>query len=117
MSRHQGACERGTIEKAVEIIGLPLRTVQGMAARGEIPGAAKFGRRWTFDLKKLRRLVMTKERETWARGNRKLHPDAIGGAMLSTGELKSTAGTTDGRYTRIIQQLRANAKRRVGTDY
>jgi len=33
----------------------PSRTIQDLAARGEIAGAAKLGRRWTFDLEKLRR--------------------------------------------------------------
>jgi hypothetical protein len=41
--------ERITIETAQPLIGLPIRTVQKMAAKGEIPGAAKMVRRWTFD--------------------------------------------------------------------
>jgi hypothetical protein len=48
--KRSAVSERGTIDQAIAIIGLPIRTVQGMAARGEIPGAATFGRRWTFDL-------------------------------------------------------------------
>jgi hypothetical protein len=39
--------ERITIEDAQPLIGLPIRTVQAMAAKGEIPGAAKMRRRWT----------------------------------------------------------------------
>ena len=41
--------ERVTMGRAVEIIGLPSRTVQEMACAGKIPGAVKFGRSWTFD--------------------------------------------------------------------
>src|SRR6266852_2290324 len=107
--------ERGTIDKAIAIIGLPARTVQAMAARGELPGAAKFGRRWTFDLTKLRRLVTIRERETWARGNQRHHPDATGGAIASGAGLRSTAETSDGAYTQILQRLRANAKRRASS--
>jgi hypothetical protein len=33
--------ERGPIQQAVKILGVPPRTVQAMAARGEIAGAAK----------------------------------------------------------------------------
>lgn len=36
-----------------DILGVELRTVQAMAARGELPGAAKVGKLWTFDEKAL----------------------------------------------------------------
>jgi hypothetical protein len=39
--------ERGDIEDAMAILGIrKKRTVAAMAARGEIPSAAKIGRRW-----------------------------------------------------------------------
>ena len=72
--------ERVSIERAAVILGPPLRTVQALAARGEIPGAAKIGGRWTFDIEKLRRLVRQRERETWQSGRRR--PDATGGEYL-----------------------------------
>ena|SRR5262245_6456667 len=50
--------ERVSIEKAAAVLGPPVRTVQDLAARGEIPGAAKIGGRCTFDIEKLRRLVL-----------------------------------------------------------
>src|SRR4051812_7579263 len=81
--------QRGTIEQAMDILGLPVRTVQDMAARGELPGAAKFGRRWTFDLHRLQRHVRDKERQTWR--NAKLRPDATGAAVPSGAALRSTA--------------------------
>lgn len=37
------------LQAACDAIGLSPRGVQAMAARGEIPGAAKIGRVWTFD--------------------------------------------------------------------
>lgn len=42
--------DRGTIDEAVAILGVSDRTVRDLALRGEPPGAAKIGRRWTFDL-------------------------------------------------------------------
>jgi hypothetical protein len=40
--------ERGGVNDAVSILGLKRRTVESMAARGELPGAAKLANRWTF---------------------------------------------------------------------
>lgn len=48
--------ERVLVDDAAAILGVPARTVQALAARGEIP-AAKVGRSWTFDVKTMRRLV------------------------------------------------------------
>jgi Helix-turn-helix domain len=73
----RAASERGSSEEAMVILGLPRRTVQNMAARGELPGAAKLGRVWTFDLAKLRRHVTMKERQAWQDG--KHRPDALAG--------------------------------------
>jgi hypothetical protein len=102
------SAERVSIHKAVAILGLPLRTVQDLAARGEIPGAAKLGRRWTFDLEKLRRLVRQRERETWQSG--KHRPDVFGGAIPSTVASGSMGGLSGGRLTQMIQLSR----KRVG---
>jgi hypothetical protein len=45
--------ERIGVKEASLVLGLPERSVQAMAARGEIPSAAKFGR-WTFNENELR---------------------------------------------------------------
>jgi hypothetical protein len=82
----------------VTILGIPRRTVQQLAKRGKLPGAAKFGRRWTFDIAKLRRLVRDQERRAW-RENEKHLRDAIGAAVPSTVALRSTGETSDGRFT------------------
>jgi hypothetical protein len=105
--RREAPIERGGLEEAVAILGLPERTVQSMAARGEIPGAAKLGRRWTFDIARLRTLVRNKERQTWV--NAKHRPDAIGARAPSGAALRSTAATSDGRFTRLTRRLRARA--------
>src|SRR5690349_999431 len=60
-----GKAERVTIDRASEILGTSPRTIQKMAQRGEITGAAKIGRLWTFNEDRLRSFVRQKERETW----------------------------------------------------
>jgi predicted DNA-binding transcriptional regulator AlpA len=55
--------ERARVEYVVDKTGLSRRTVQAMASRGQIPGAAKFGKLWTFDRMKLARWIRDKERE------------------------------------------------------
>lgn len=53
--------ERCMIEEAHLITGLPPRTLQSLSARGEIWGAAKLGRRWTYDRMRLRAWVRANE--------------------------------------------------------
>lgn len=108
--------ERGNIKDAAAIYGLPLRTVQSMAKNGEIPGAAKFGRRWTFDLGKVRRHVRLKEQETWRNANQRPHRDAIGGAIPCGAGLRSMAATSDGRFTQVTRRLRGRGEAPVKTD-
>lgn len=55
--------DRAGVCYVMERTGLSRRTVQAMAARGEIPGAAKFGKLWTFDRLKLARWIREKEQE------------------------------------------------------
>ena len=55
--------ERIQSPEAAAITGLSLWNIQSMAIRGEIPGAAKLGNRWTFDIGKLRRWITHKEGE------------------------------------------------------
>jgi excisionase family DNA binding protein len=104
-----GKVERVKIERAGQILGLQPRTVQKMAQRGELPGAAKLGRRWTFNEDKLRSYVRHKERETWHAPNHL--PDVTGARTFSGVASKSEVAKSDGRYTRIIRQLRDNAER------
>lgn len=108
------ASERCAVEQAAAIIGLPLRTVQNMAARGEIPGAAKFGR-WTFDILKLRKLVEDRERASWLSADQKRHPVATGVRIVSGAEFGRRAVPQAGsvsRYEQAIQQLRGSGSKR-----
>lgn len=52
--RKSGVRERVRAHEAAGILGVSVRTVQALAARGELPGAAKVGGLWTFDEKALR---------------------------------------------------------------
>lgn len=63
MMKRGAARERGTIDDAVAILGICARTVRQLALLGELQGAAKIGRRWTFNLERLREYVEQKERE------------------------------------------------------
>ncbi len=87
--------ERCRTREAVEITGLGLRQLQSMAARGEIPGAAKMGRSWTFGVRKLRAWVSTREAATC---------QAIStGAATSGGRGSRFAGaTSDEAYERLL---------------
>lgn len=60
--------ERCLIEEAQNITGLPPRTLQSLSARGEIWGAAKLGRRWTYDRMRLRAWVRANEAASENRG-------------------------------------------------
>jgi hypothetical protein len=54
--------ERVRPASAAAITGLTVRTVQALALRGEIPGAAKLGGSWTFDVKALKRFKIELDR-------------------------------------------------------
>lgn len=102
--------ERGTIAEACAIIGYSVRTVQSMAARGEIPGAAKPKRKWTFDLAVLRRWIKQEEGKRWENDG---HPKTRTGAGASCGVApRSPAKNTGGAYARAMERLqRAGSKR------
>jgi hypothetical protein len=104
-----GKVERVNIERAGQILGLQPRTVQKMAQRAELPGAAKLGRRWTFNEDKLHTFVRHKERETWRA--QKHQPDVTGAKMSYGAAPRSKVAKSGGRYTQIIQQLRASAEK------
>ena len=78
-----------------------------MADRGEIPGAAKYGGLWTFDIVLLDAFVSEKERETWQNGQKPLR-DATGGKARSGVVVRPGVGTTDGHFAQTIQKLRAS---------
>jgi hypothetical protein len=87
-----------------------VRTLQDLAVRGLIAGAAKIGCRWTFDPEKLRQQVKQKEREVWASGKRP--QDVFGAAVPFGAGRKFGAGTSDGRYTQVTRRLRGRVIKR-----
>lgn len=54
--------ERIKLRDAAAIVGGTMRTVQALAARGQIPGASKLGGLWYFDEAALRKWVRDGER-------------------------------------------------------
>jgi Helix-turn-helix domain len=105
------SAERGTLAQAVAILGVKSRKLQAMAQRGEIPGAAKLGRQWTFDLAKLRRFVEQQEQEAACRGSAKPRPDATGATGFSTASFKSGGDKSGGRLGQMIRQLQKRVDR------
>jgi hypothetical protein len=105
---------RVKIERAVEILGLATRTVQKMSQRGELPGAALMGRRWTYNEGKLHDYVRNQERESWQQSQRrkKLRPDATGRTAFSITGLRSAAGDSEDRYSQAILFAQSNSASR-----
>ena len=75
MKRKAIVFERIRVDAAARILGVEVRTVQALAARGEVPGAAKIGGLWTFDESALRSWI--KERTQCPKNLRPLNT-AIG---------------------------------------
>lgn len=68
------------------MLNVTVRTVQGMAARGGLPGAAQIGKIWTFDLARLRRFIATRENQCLAnRTSTNESPEASTGFEPSLG--------------------------------
>jgi hypothetical protein len=105
--------ERGSIEKAAAILGLKPRKLQTMSQRGQIPGAAKLGRLWTYDLAKLRQYVDQQEAITTCQGNAKRHPDATGAAISFGAKPKFVGTASGGRLKRMIQQSQKRVAKRA----
>jgi hypothetical protein len=108
--------ERVTAEQAISILGLRPRKLQLMSQRGEIPGAAKLGRQWTYDLAKLRRFVEQQEKvTTWRKGARP-PPDATGGEIHSGPALRSVGKGSGGRLRQMIRQSQRRAAKQAKTE-
>jgi hypothetical protein len=102
--------ERGTSKQAAAILGLKPRKLQTMSARGEIPGAAKLGRQWTYDLAKLRRFVEQREQ---ACQDEKPRPDATGADVSFGPKLWSAGGASGGRLKQMIRQSQRRADKQA----
>jgi Helix-turn-helix domain len=106
-----GRVERGTSQQAMAILGLKPRKLQAMSASGEIPGAAKLGRQWTFDLTKLRRFVEQKEQATCQ--NEKPRLGATGAGKFSGVKLRLKGSASGGRLRQMIQQSQKRAAKQA----
>jgi hypothetical protein len=104
--------ERGTSQQAAAILGVKSRKLQAMSARGEIPGAAKLGRQWTYDLPKLRQFIDQQEKIT-CQGSAKRPPDAIGAAISSGRKLEGVGAFSAGRLRQMIQQSQKRVTKRA----
>ena len=107
-----GEAERVPIERASSILGVPPRTVQALAARGEIPAAAKIGRRWTFDLAALRGYV--KFRESQSCRSAEPRGIVIGGGIRSGGASRSRGARSGSAYEQTMLRLRKAASKPAG---
>ena len=102
--------ERIQAEHVAAIIGAPVRTVQVMAARGELPTAAKIGRRWTFNEGAIRDWLRGKE--TQCQNDAKHHRTPIGAVISFGGGLGSPASLRfNGPLAQTIQRLRRDVSR------
>jgi excisionase family DNA binding protein len=62
LRRHTAAeAERIQTPELAQMMGVSVRLVQLMAAAGDIPSAAQFGSRWTFDRLAVRRWIKQRE--------------------------------------------------------
>jgi hypothetical protein len=103
--------ERIKLKDALPILGLSERTVRAMAACGDIPGAAFYAKRWTFDQTKLRQFVKSMEAATWQRNERPRRA-VSGGAQRSGAVSRSRVETSSSLYAQTIQKLRSAAMQR-----
>jgi hypothetical protein len=113
MSRTAPERKRCKMSGAVSRLAEEPRTIRDMAARGEIPGAAKMRGVWSFDIALLDAFVSDKERQTWQSAShaRPLR-DVSGGTVSSMGAYRPQAATSNGHYGQTIQRLRQAAARR-----
>ena len=90
---------------AAMMLGVSRRTTQEMAARGELPGAAKIGDVWTFDPDALASFV--RERECDAKVDRSRVAPALAPAR------RRTSSQVDRAYDRVMSmRLKSGARSR-----
>ncbi len=94
-------CERARVDYVMAKTGLSKRTVQAMASRGQIPGAAKLGSTWTFDKLKLARWIKNREAAC-----RTISTREAGYGMAA---FKWQAGTFDGPLKQRLRQRQSAA--------
>jgi predicted DNA-binding transcriptional regulator AlpA len=96
--------ERVRSPDVARMTGLSVRAVQLMAARGDIPGAARLGKLWTFDPSKVRRWIVQRE-DAACQGT------SIGAATSGGDVSRSPVASIDEAYERLIGKRRPVASR------
>lgn len=103
MKRKAIVFERIRADAAAGILGVEVRTVQALAARGEVPGAAKIGGLWTFDESALRSWI--KER-TQCQKDRRPRSTATGEGKRSGRDLPLQATKSARACEQALRELR-----------
>nr|WP_281414059.1 helix-turn-helix domain-containing protein [Rhodoblastus sphagnicola] len=98
-----GQPKRIKAKAAAEMLGVTPRTVQNLAGKGELPGAAKIGKQWTFDPKKLVKFIADKEAEVAARADWRPPPALRGASTKLTSE-----------QSKVRQGLPSNRQGQIG---
>lgn len=102
----QAVTPRVRVEYVAERLCVAPRTVQEMAARGAIPGAARIGKFWTFDRLKFDLFVETRE-SVWPQNQTSTNEKVSGGS-----ERLSTAGSTERAFARAMSEMLGNGATR-----
>lgn len=89
----EATAERIDTADATRITGLSMRGLQAMAQRGEIPGAAKLGKKWTFNELQLRRWIAAQEAKC---------PISTGAVRFGGAVSNAPAANIDEAYERAI---------------
>jgi excisionase family DNA binding protein len=101
--------ERVRASEAASILGIEVRTVQALAARGELPGAAKVGKLWTFDEAALR--LWIRERSAWPK-NERHQSTPIGEAIRYGRDLPLQVANSVKASEQALRKLRQNGSQR-----
>lgn len=88
--------ERIRIFQVMRKTGLTRRTVQNMAARGDIPGAAKLGHLWTFNRRAVERWITQQEQQCQKTSSSETE--------LTMPAFRSTAKISENRFARAIAE-------------
>jgi hypothetical protein len=87
-------------------LGLSRRKVQSMAARGSIPGAARFDNLWTFCPHKLNRFIEEQEAKCAADPNASATYTAAAASGICA--QSSTASKSASHFTHAMRRLRGS---------
>lgn len=102
--------ERIKMARAIVITGENGRTLQALAARGAIPGAAKLGKCWTFNEAELRNWIRDREQKPCqarvAEDPRTRQATRISAARSGGRALPSPAKSSEEVYQRAMNRLR-----------